>query len=235
MSLVADYQSDSDNESENDESDITDTSTSDIQSDHENHSILPLPNLDGFKSNDPKLEKRKLDKDSIYSNPYFQKHEQTLSTLTKHKPLTESAKMEKKKYRQKKSHKKVKTKICTHFFKYSECKYGKDCKFLHSLQDVNADNDKDKTNQNRKSSVGENSCAPAFVSEPSVSKNLLKKASKITNMNYANNESIQHESLSRADGWDSEEKNKRKRVGLQNNLIPSKRVMKHYEQTNKDP
>ena len=87
----------------------------------------------------------------------------------------------------------------------------------------------------RKSSVGENSCAPAFVSEPSVSKNLLKKASKITNMNYANNESIQHESLSRADGWDSEEKNKRKRVGLQNNLIPSKRVMKHYEQTNKDP
>lgn len=67
------------------------------------------------------------------------------------------------------------------------------------------------------------------------SQRILKKASKITNMNYANNESIQHESLSRADGWDSEEKNKRKRVGLQNNLIPSKRVMKHYEQTNKDP
>ena len=234
MSLVADYQSDSDNESESDESDKTDTS-SDIQSDHESQSILPLPKLDEFKSNDPKLEKRKLDKDSIYSNPYLQKHEETLSTLTKHKPLTESAKMDKKKHRQKKSQKKVKTKICAHFFKFSKCKYGNDCKFLHSLQDINADNnDEDKTNQNKKSSVEENSCAPAFVSEPSVSKNLVKKASKITNMTYAHNECTQDETLSGVDGWEIEEKNKRKRIGLQNNLIPSKRVMKHYEQTNKN-
>ena len=54
-------------------------------------------------------------------------------------------------------------------------------------------------------------------------------------MNYGNKESIQHETLSRADGWEIEEKNKRKRIGLQNNLIPSKRVMKHYEQINKNP
>ena len=214
MLLVAVYQSSSDNESESDDLDITDT-WSDIQSDQESQSILPLPNLDKFKSNDPKQEKRKPDKDSIYSNPYFQKHEETLPTLTKHNPLTESAKMDKKKLRQKKLQEKVKTKICAHFFKFSKCKYGKDCKFLHSLQDINADNDdEDKTIQNRKSSVEDNSCAPAFASEPSVSKNLLKKASKITNMNCANNESIQHETMSRADGWEIEEKNKRKRIGL---------------------
>ena len=132
MLLVAVYQSNSDNESESDDLDITDT-WSDIQSDQESQSILPLPNLDEFKSNDPKLEKRKPDKDSIYSNPYFQKHEETLPTLTKHNPLTESAKIDKKKLRQKKLQEKVKTKTCAHFFKFSKCKCRNDCRFLYSF------------------------------------------------------------------------------------------------------
>lgn len=235
MSLVADYNSSEESSSEN-------------ESESKSTKKLPLPSLTSVSKTAGKsslfIQDRKLSSNSVYSNPYLQSEERKMSILTKHGPLVntkEESEQEKRfNKRQEKKKEKEPKKICLHFFKKGTCKYGDACKFLHSIAKTGTSHTDDTTNcrVEKNSCYSQNIENSSVTKQPSVTNTLKKKSERVCNVAYIQNEctSAAGDTVDDTDDalWEGIENNKRKRrVGLSDTVVPSKRAINVYERYSK--
>ena len=229
MALVADYSSSSSND---------ETSESENESEDENKPLPSLSELPGFSD----IQKRKLTTNSVYSNPFIHKQEETLANLSKHTSLSSARveTVEEKKFRKRqeriksKQAEKAKLKLCTHFFKRGTCKYGDSCKYLHSLPKDEESDSKDSTQQT------EQNKELVHTSNTSVSYSSKQKSKQNINKNYMNNKNVASEEtssvVSETDDliWEGGNSNKtRKRLGITDSVVPSKKAFAAYERLSK--
>ncbi|XP_012558593.1 uncharacterized protein LOC105845403 [Hydra vulgaris] len=211
FALVADYKS-------------SESSSSSENEEIERPTKLPLPSLSdlvGEKSSYTDLQKRKLINNSVYMNPYLKAEEESLSKLSKHRPLVDiKPEVKKEKHFSKK---KNKLKLCAYFFKHGTCKFADQCKFLHSLQN-NLETEKNKA-----------SFPEASLSkETTVSKKSIERSSKIKNIAFLENaELAKVTNISETDDsiWENKKIHTKKRVGLTDNIVPPKKALKAYKMT----
>lgn len=233
MSLVANYSSsDDDNDDENKEKTSASESDSDSGEEKQELTKLPLPSSLNVKSGKAKsmeaLRARKTKDNSVYTNRYIREEEQSLAAISKHTSLTAKPEetAEDRKQKKRKEKKRI-DKPCIQFFKRGKCKYENDCKFLHSI----ANNDNNDVDNSTNNSAVPN-YAPDISSDASVCETLKKKNKEIQNIHYLNNEhvEIQNEVLGTDDlYWEgNKEAVKKKRPGLPDRIVPSKKALKMY-------
>lgn len=223
MSLVAGYDSSSESEIESKTND-DDSSENDSEevSDEKESSFLPLPKSLTAKKVDK--DARKLNTNSVYSNPYYKQQSDSLKVLSKHTNLSAIEILKKDKQKKKKFEQKKKQKLCTHYFKHGTCKYENECKFLHSLREVES--------ESPGGSAIVTSVVPSLAKEASISKKLIKKSNQVQNVNYINNEIEIPAEVD--DDWDGETKLRKKRPGLSDTIVPSKKALKMYRENPKN-
>lgn len=228
MSLVANY--DSNSSSSTEENDQEEEKEDDDNNKPKQKFKLPDLNINDVTCAKTKsfadTQQRKFNSNSVYSNPYIKQQEESLSIISKHKELSEEQQKQNHSRHKKNSDKKKrdKLKLCMNFFKKGTCKYGDKCKFLHSIitDDVAAEDEDGGAN----------------VSTPGV--NVSKEPCKYKTGNLSTNPppgTFDEPPVLDTDDvtWEGGGviKDSRKRIGLSDNVVPSKRALKMYKQQQK--